>query len=360
MAPLDYLLVLVPVSLVLGFGTGAAPLWIFATAILAIVPLADWIRRATDQLARLAGPAVGGLLNVTFGNVSELILAVFILRSGQAEVVKGQITGSIIGNSLLGLGVAILIGSWGREQQRFKRERASLLSSLLVLAVIALLLPALFDYTERGQVPPARLQELDERLSMGVSAVLILMYIANLIYTLVTHRDVFAFQEDSRKPEWSLWRCLGVLALGTVLLAAESELVSDALVGTAQRLGLSEFFLGVTVLAVVGNAAEYVAASYFARKDKMGLAITITVGSSIQVALLVAPLLVFISYFLGHPMNLVFGNALELIALVAVAVAVNAIAQDGSTTWFEGLLLVAVYALLGLAFLFVTPVRGTL
>ena len=187
---------------------------------------------------------------------------------------------------------------------------------------------------------------------------LIFTYIANLIYTLVTHRDVFATDEEDKedkKSSWGLWKSLGVLAGGTALVALEAEMVSVALEATAGQLGLSTFFLGVVVLAIVGNAAEYVAAIYFARTDKMGLVMSITVGSSIQVALFMAPILVIVSHFTGHAMNLVFSNPLELIAIASVAFAVNSIAQDGEATWFEGVLLLAVYLLFAMAFFYVTP-----
>jgi Ca2+:H+ antiporter len=346
---MTFLLVLVPVSLALAYLFHASPLWVFGVSVLAIVPLAEWIRRATEQMARLAGPAIGGLLNVTFGNMAELIIALFVLTAGHTEVVKAQITGSIVGNSLLGLGLGIVAGSWGRAKQSFSREHAGLLSSLLILSVIALLLPALFDYTERSA--PGR-PALDERLSLGVSVVLILVYLANLGYTLLTHRDVFALEEEKEAPAWPLWKALGVLLGATAVIALEAELVADALEATASGLGLSTFFLGIIVLAVVGNAAEYISAVYFARRDQMGLVFTITVGSTIQIALFTAPLLVLISWAIGHPMNLVFANPLELIAIAGAAFAVNSIAQDGETTWFEGVLLLAVYALLGLAFFY--------
>lgn len=350
-----WLLLLVPLSLGLHYFTAVGPLWIFISAVVAIIPLAEWIRRATENLAARVGPAIGGLLNVTFGNAAELILALFVLAAGEQAVVKGQITGSIMGNSLLGLGLAIIAGSWGRERQTFKRERAGLLSSLLILATLALILPALFDYTERGIFAAPNAGQRDEALSLGVAVVLIIVYIANLIYTLVTHRDVFEFQEgefSTHRAPWPVWQSLAVLLLGTALTAWEAELVSGALVPTSARLGVSHFFLGVIVLAVVGNAAEYVAAIYFARKDKMGLVVSITVGSSIQVALLVAPLLVIVSYFLGKPMNLVFEYPLELIAIAGVSLTVNAIAADGETTWFEGVLLLAAYLVFALAFFF--------
>ena len=372
-----WLLLLIPVSLALRYIFDAPPLVIFSAAIMAIVPLAEWIRRSTEQLAHKLGSAIGGLLNVTFGNMAEMLLAIFVLLDGKTDVVKGQITGSIIGNGLLGLGLAIVVGSWGRDKQTFNKASAGRLSSLLILSVIALLLPALFNYTERGIVHSSQAGALDEKLSLGVSVVLIIVYLANLVYSLVTHRDVFESaggeeenvkqnadegkteEENTEnkvadKESWSVWTAIGVLVAGTALTAWESEIVSGELEATSTALGLTSFFLGVIVLAVIGNAAEYVAAVYFARKNEMSLVMGITVGSSIQVALLVAPLLVLISYLAGKPMNLVFANPLELIAIAGVAFSVNAIALDGETTWFEGVMLLAVYILLAMAFMLVT------
>jgi Ca2+:H+ antiporter len=348
------LLIFVPVSLLLEY-FHAPPLLVFAASALAIVPLAEWMRRGTEQVAVHAGSAVGGLLNVTFGNAAELILALFVLKTGNIEVVKATITGAIIGNSLVGLGVAILVGSWSRTKQTFKKEHAGLLGSLLILSVIALLVPAIFDYTERG-MNASNIGALDEHLSVGVSIVLIFVYLANVVYTLVTHKDVFAMDEgEEGHAAWPLKKALGVLLLATVGVAIEAELVSGALEHTAESLHLTPFFLGIIVLPFVGNAAEYFSAVYFAQKDRMGLVMNIAVGASLQIVLLTAPLLVLLSYAMGHPMNLVFSNPIELIAIAGVAFAVNSIAQDGETTWFEGLLLLAVYALLVLAFFFVTP-----
>ena len=343
---------LVPLSLALAL-LHAPPLWVFAAAAAAIIPLSGWIRRATEQVAERAGPAIGGLLNVTFGNAAEFILALFVLLSGNTAVVKATITGAIIGNSLLGLGVSIVAGSWRREKQTFNRDRAGLLASLLILSVIALLLPAMFDYAERTLATTTRTHVLDERLSLGVSVVLIVVYVANLFYTLVTHRDVFEGTWEGRAV-WSLHKALAILAAATLAVAMEAELVSGALEPTAERLGLSLFFLGVIVLPLVGNAAEYASALYFARRDQMGLVMAISVGSSIQIALMTAPALVLGSYLLGHPMDLVFGHPLELIAIAGSAFVVNAIALDGETTWFEGVMLIAVYVLLALAFFFAT------
>jgi Ca2+:H+ antiporter len=351
------LLLMVPVSLVLRYGLAAPPIWIFVSAILALAVLAEWVKRATEQLAERAGPAIGGLLNVSFGSVAELILALFVLAGGETAVVRAQITGSIIGTSLLGLGLAILVGGAARERQTFGRERAGLLSSLLILSVVALLLPAVFDYLSR-EAGSARGRAIDEEdLSLGASAVLILLYAGNLVYTLITHRDVFARgegfgEEFGGKARWSLARSLAVLVLGTVAIALEADLVSGALSATAERLQLSRLFLGVVVLALVGTSADLFAAVAFARRDQMGLVFSICLGSAIQMALLVAPLLVLLSWLIGHPMDLVFSNPLELFAIAGTAFTVNAIAADGETTWFEGLLLLGVYILFGLAFFF--------
>ena len=272
-------------------------------------------------------------------------------------MVKAQLTGAIIGNSLLGLGLAILVGSIGREKQTFNRTHAGQLSSLLVLSTIGLLLPALFDYSMPDDVAGGRLIR-DEHLSLSVSVVLIFVYVANLVYTLITHRDVFAFAEDDAghgetHVPWPAWKALTVLATATIVTAMEAEFISGALESTAAQLGLSEFFLGIILLAVIGNAAEYVSAIYFARQNQMGLAVSITVGSTIQISLLVAPVLVIVSALMGQPMNLVFTSPLELIAIGAVVFSISAIAQDGETTWFEGVLLLAIYVLFALAFYFV-------
>lgn len=352
---LRLLLLLIPLSLALRYWWHAPATLVFLAAVGAIIPLSEYIRKATEQVANVAGGAVGGLLNVTFGNAAELIIAIFVLLKGAVEVVKAQITGSIIGNSLLGLGMAIVAGSIGREKQVFKKERAALLSSMLILCVVALILPAFFDYTERQSLGAEVAAVRDEHLSLCVAGVLICIYLANLVYTLITHRDIFAISdgEPVEGPVWKLPVSIGVLLGCTALISVEAALVSDALEATSRSLGLSEIFLGIIVLAVVGNAAEYTSAIYFARRNRMGLVMTITVGSTIQVALLTAPLLVFISHFIGHPMNLVFSNPLEMASIAAVAFVVNAIAQDGETTWFEGVLLIGVYVLLALAFFFV-------
>jgi Ca2+:H+ antiporter len=347
------LLVLVPVAPALHYLWHLPPTWVFLAGILGVAVLADWIRVATEHLAQHTGPAVGGLLTVSLSSVAELMLALFVLAQGHAEVVHAQITGSIIGTSLLGLGLAIVVGGATRERQTFRRERAGLLSSLLILVVIALLLPAVFDFTARSVTHSGDVGLNDEQLSLLVSGVLLLLYLGNLVYTLVTHRDVFATgEEEEGGRAWPLWQCLGVLVAATAGAALEAELISDALVEAASALHLSTVFMGVIVLALVGTIADLFAAVWFARQDRIGLAMSICIGSAIQIALVVAPLLVILSWLIGTPMTLVFTNPLDLFAIAGTAFIVNSIAGDGETTWFEGVLLIGVYVVLGIAYFF--------
>ena len=254
-----------------------------------------------------------------------------------------------------------MVGGAGRVRQTFKRERAGQLTSLFVIVLIALLLPAIFDLTNRA-AHEAQTTLRDEQLSIGVAIVLICLYAANLVYTLVTHRDVFAAAEPRQHCEtessWPLPVALAVMIALTAAIALEAEIVSNALEVTATTLGLSRVFLGVIVLALVGTASDLIAAAVFARQNKMGLVMSICVGSSIQVALVVAPVLVLAFWFMGHRLTLVFGNPLDLFAIAGTAFIVNAIAGDGETTWFEGVLLIGVYLLFALAFFFSAPVGG--
>jgi Ca2+:H+ antiporter len=349
------LLLFVPLSLALRYFVDAPPTWVFLTSIVAIAVLADWIRRATEQLAERAGTTIGGLLNVSFGNTAELVLALFILSRAQIRVVQAQITGSIIGTTLLFLGISALVGGIGRDRQTFNQASAGLLSTLLFLVVIAILLPAVFDLTERTTTRGVDISLIDERLSLGVSVVLLLLYAANLVYTLLTHRDVFAGDAPGGEAEWSLARALLVMVTGTAVIAVEAELASAALEATSAQLGLSPVFMGVVVLALVGTTADLLAAVVFARQDKMDIVFSMCIGSAIQIALVVAPVLVLASWLIGHPMNLVFASPLDLFAIASAAFIVRAVAADGETTWFEGLLLVGVYLLFALAYYFESP-----
>jgi len=312
--------------------------------------------RATEELAARSGPGVGGLLNVTFGNAPELIIALFALGEGLHEVVKASIIGSIIGNVLLVMGAAMLFGGIGREKQLFSRTSASVQTSMLLLAAAALVMPAIFELVEGKGLPAPGAEIVDygstvEHLSLAVAIVLALTYVAGLFFSLKTHRDIFNPEyEDEDSWGWSTRTSVLALAVAGVLVGLMSEILVGSIEEASHAIGLSEFFIGVIVVAIVGNAAEHWVAVLVARKDKMDLSVNIAIGSSAQVALFVAPLLVLASFFLGpHPLALVF-NGFELGAILIAILIANYVTQDGESTWFEGLQLLAVYAVFGLAF----------
>ena len=312
--------------------------------------------RATEELAARSGPGVGGLLNVTFGNAPELIIALFALGEGLHEVVKASIIGSIIGNILLVLGAAMLFGGIGREKQFFSRTSASVQTSMLLLAAAALVMPAIFELVEGKGLPMPGAEIVDygstvEHLSLAVAIVLALTYVAGLFFSLKTHRDIFN-PEYENEDSWGWSPRTSVLALAGagILVGLMSEILVGSIEEASHAIGLSEFFIGVIVVAIVGNAAEHWVAVLVARKDKMDLSVNIAIGSSAQVALFVAPILVLASFFLGpHPLALVF-NGFELGAILIAILIANYVTQDGESTWFEGLQLLAVYAVFGLAF----------
>jgi len=346
-------LVFVPLSLCLHHFSHVAPQWIFLSGLIAIGALADWVRRGTEEVAGHVGSVIGSLLNVSFGNAAELVLALFVLSRAQTQVVQAQITGSIIGTTLLFLGVAILAGGARRPRQTFDKAQVGLLSTLLLLVTVAILLPAFFNMAERLTSPEANLSLLDERLSLCASVVLLLLYGAHLVYVLVTHRDVFASgQEEKAAPAWSLPLALVAMVGAAVGIAFESELLSSRLAETASGLGLSPVFMGVVALALIGTVADLFAAVAFARSDKMDVVLGLCIGSAVQIALVVAPILVLASWAIGRPMNLVFDSPLDLFAIAGAAVVVRAIVEDGETNWYEGFILVGVYVLFALAFFF--------
>ncbi len=347
-------LLLVPISLVLHFGNYAPAPWIFLAGLSAIVVLADWVRRGTEQAAEYTGGAIGSLLNVSFGNAAELVLALFVLTRANAQVVQAQITGSIIGTTLLFLGIAALAGGLSHPRQSFGKAQVSLLSTLLLLVSVAIMLPAVFDITERGLTSQASLSFRDEQLSLGVSVVLLLLYAFHLVYVLVTHRDMFGRPAAGAAAAWPLPVALLVMVGATAGIAMESDVVSERLSEAAAHSGLSPVFMGVVVLALVGTLADLFAAVAFARRDKMDIAIGMCLGSAIQIALVVAPLLVIVSWAIGHPMNLVFGRPLDLFVIASAAFIVRSIAADGETTWYEGFLLIGVYVLFATAYFFDT------
>lgn len=343
---LEWLLVFVPIALVLEL-THADHTLIFATSALAILPLAGLIGHATEDLAIRIGPQKGGLLNATFGNVTEMIIAFFLILQGELEVVKASITGSIIGNVLLVLGLAFLVGGWTRQQQEFNRASAGLHSASLVIAVVALLMPALFALTAESN------EFREEAVSIGVSTVLILMYALTLFFSFKTHRDFFrsTTQEEHHEPKWSTKYALGLLAGSTVLVALMSEFLVGALEPTVEEFGLSKLFVGLIVVPIVGNAAEHSSAIFLAAKNKMDISIEIAIGSSTQIALFVAPMLVFASLAVGKPMNLIF-SSFEIAAVAFSSAILGFIALDGRSNWLEGAQLLAAYVIMAISFFF--------
>ena len=359
MRPIYFLGVFIPVAIGLELAH-AGPVVIFGAAALAVIPCAAVMGEATEAIAARTGPGIGGLLNVTFGNAPELIIAFFALLEGLQEVVKASIVGSIIGNILLVMGAAMLVGGLPRDKQTFSQTAAHAQSAMLMLALVALVFPAIFQLIHGGGLPQVGVDEVDfgsdlEQLSFGVAIVLLISYVAGLIFSLKTHRAVFNPYDDSGEEEahhWPVRRAAVYLALAAVAVGVMSEILVGSISEASDDIGLSEFFVGVFVVAIVGNAAEHWVAVLVAAKDKMDLAVNIAIGSSAQIALFVAPLLVLASFVVGdHPMALVF-NGYELGALLFAVLIANLVTQDGESNWFEGVQLLALYAVLGLVFYF--------
>jgi Ca2+:H+ antiporter len=329
---------------------------IFVTAALGIIPTAALMSDATQELASRAGPGIGGLLNVTFGNAPELIIALFALGDGLHEVVKAALIGSIAGNVLLVLGAAMFLGGLGREKQTFSRTTASAQTSMLLLAAGALSMPAIFALVEGKGLPSPGATRVEfsstiEYLSLAVAIVLGVTYVAGLVFSLHTHRDLFnPDYEDESAAGWSVRRSIALLALAGVAVGVMSEILVGSITAASESLGLSEFFIGAIVVAIVGNAAEHWVAVAVAMKNKMDLAVNIAIGSSTQVALFVAPVLVIASFFIGpFPMALVF-NGFELGAVLLTVLIANYVTNEGESNWFEGFQLLAVYTILAIAF----------
>jgi Ca2+:H+ antiporter len=354
-SPINALLVLAPVSWVLAGAASDSP-WLFLTAAASLIPLAGLIGLGTEQLASRSGPAWGGFLNATFGNAAELIIALVALGNGHVELVKASITGSILGNLLLVLGLSFFVGGLGRTSQTFHRTAATNMAAMLFLAVVALVMPAVFDLALYGTLE-ARPQAID-RLSFWSALVLIGAYAGSLIYAFTAHRDLFRQSDENDHPHAVLpmSAAIGLLAAGTVLTTVQAELLVRTLEPALARFGLTELFVGAIVVALIGNAAEHYSAVTAARRDEMTLAVEIAVGSSSQIALLVAPALVLYSYAIGRPMTLLF-NAFEITAIALSVLATSIVVVDGESNWVEGLQLLAVYLILGLAF-YLVPASG--
>jgi Ca2+:H+ antiporter len=348
---LNLLLLFVPAAVALDL-LHASPLLIFIASALAIAPLASVLGESTGVLAAYSGPAVGGILSATMGNATEMIIAFFALHAGHINVVKASLSGSIIGNLLLVLGLSLVAGGIRNPVQRFARSTSAMNSTMLMIAVAALVMPAVFNLTIFGT-----LQHRDvnlEHLSLWTSGVLILLYLLNLLFVFRTHRSVFQSQQhaDDGEQKTSRSQAIVSLALATALIAWMSEILVGQIAPVTRALGMTELFVGVIVVALVGNAAENSTAIIMARRNKMDLSMAIATGASTQIALFVAPVLVFLSFAIGHPMTLVF-NGFEIAAIVLSVLIVEMISSDGETNWFEGAQLLAVYAIVAVAFYFV-------
>jgi len=347
---LNLLLVCVPIAVGLDW-YGANPILIFVVSALAIVPLAGLMGRATEQLSFYVGATIGGLMSASLGNAPELIISGFALKEGLVDVVKASITGSILGNLLFTLGLAMVIGGWGRERQRFNPTVAGLSGGLLLVAAIGMLVPAIFHFASGKE----------REVSTEIAVVLLVAYILSLVFTLKTHRQFIERtssesaaaeeHEGASEERWSKVKAIAVLAGVTVLIAVVSEILVGAIEPASASIGLTPIFAGVIFLSLVGNAAEAMNAVKFARKDKMDLAFGIAVGASTQVALFVAPVLVFLGYAIGQPMNLHF-TVFEIAAIVLSVVIASRLTSEGESNWMEGVMLLSVYLMLAIGFFF--------
>jgi Ca2+:H+ antiporter len=350
---LNLLLIFVPIAIALEYVVHARAEWIFVTSCLAIIPLAGLMGKATEHLAERVGEGIGGLLNATFGNAAELIIAIMALRAGLYDVVKASLTGSIIGNILLVFGLSALVGGARFSVQTFNKTAANLGTTMLTLAAIGLVVPAIFHFIVEGGPVVA-----EQDLSLEISLILMTTYVLSLVFTLRTHKHLYAGGHGEEADEaigtegWSTRKSLLVLLIATAFVALMSEFLVGAVQVTAKSFGMTEVFVGVILVAIVGNAAEHSTAVLMAIKNKMDIAINIAVGSSIQIALFVAPVMVFLSYVIGpQPMDLIFTN-FEVLAITLSVAIMALISQDGESNWMEGVQLLAVYAILGIAFYF--------
>jgi Ca2+:H+ antiporter len=342
------LLVAVPISLALAW-LHQSPVLVFLFSCLAVLPIAGYMGEATEHLAQKTGPTIGGLLNATFGNAAELIIAVAALRAGLVELVKASITGSILGNLLLILGLSIVASGTKRPEIRFNRTTAGMSSAMLALAVVGLLLPALFHAVH----PEAAARASEMWMSDWVAGILIATYGFSLLFTLKTHRRLFDGDAHPMEgPAWGTGKAVLILAVATVGIAVESEILVHAMEAVTRSLRVSEVFLGLIIVPLIGNAAEHATAVVVARKGQMDLALQIALGSSTQIALLVGPLLVFIGLIIGRPMSLVFSQ-FEVMALALSTLVVAILTHDGESHWFEGVQLLAVYAMVAVAAFFI-------
>ncbi len=342
---INVLLVFIPITVIATY-LGAPASWLFFLAALAIVPLAKFIGEATEELSSYVGSGLGGLLNATFGNATELIIGILALQAGLVEVVKASITGSILGNLLLVLGTAIFFGGRKREKQSFNAVAAKSGASTLLLAIVALVMPAIFLQTAPG---------VDgwvvEKLSIAVSVLMIISYVASLFFTLKTHKHLYTEEVVKYEPKWSKTKSITILFIATIFVAWMSEILVGSIEPLVQSFGWTELFIGVIFVAIIGNAAEHASAVTVAVKNRMDLALQVSIGSATQIAMFAAPVLVLVSLFFKTQMSLVF-NTFELVALIFSVLIVNSIVEDGESHWFEGVQLLITYVIIAVAFFF--------
>jgi Ca2+:H+ antiporter len=342
---LRLMLVFLPVSLAAHF-LPWPPTLVFVFSALAIVPLAGLMGEATEEITFYAGPRTGGFLNATFGNATELIISFFALKAGLFDIVKASIAGSVIGNILLVLGASMLLGGFKFKTLHFSKRVVDVSSSMLLLAVIGLCIPAIFTHT----VKPELLSTQYEGLSVEVAVVLFLIYLLSLVFSFYTHKDIYSVDHsEESSPKWSLIQAILVLIGATVCIGFASEILVEAVEPMTQTVGLSEFFVGIILIPIIGNAAEHSTAIVMALKNKMDVAVEIAIGSSLQVILFVTPVLVFLSLFFT-PMSIIF-NLFELISLVVAVFIANRVVSDGESNWLEGVQLLAVYLIIAFSFL---------
>ena len=340
---LRYMLVFIPISIVAKF-LNASGTVMFILACLSIIPLAGLIGEGTEEISFYSGPKIGGFLNGTFGNATELIISFFALKQGLFEVVKSSIAGAVIGNILLVIGASMLAGGLKYKTQKFNQKVSEVSSTMSLFAVIGLCIPAIFTHT----VPSRLLNTRYEGLSLFVAVVMIIIYALSLFFSFNTHKDIYNEEESEGTAKWSLKKAIAILVVSTVLIAIESEFLVNGIEPITESLGWSQFFVGIILIPVIGNAAEHTTAIVMARKDKMDVALEIAVGSSLQIILFVAPVLIFLS-LLFKPMSIVF-NPFELIALIASVLIANRVSQDGESNWLEGIQLIAVYLIIAASF----------
>jgi Ca2+:H+ antiporter len=344
------MLAFVPISVLLAI-FHAPPVWIFLCSCLAIVPLAGLMGHATEELAKYRGQAIGGLMNATFGNATELIIAIVAVMNGEVDVVRASLIGSIVGNLLLVLGLSALLGGLKFKEQQFSKDAAGTHSSMMTIAVISLLVPAIFvrsvPHIHEGDVRV-------ESLSLWVGAVLIALYIFGLVFALRTHQSAFVPREEEahEPPTMKQSQAILMLLASTIVIAVESELLVHSIGPVVQVLHMSKLFLGIILIPIIGNAAEHSTAVTTAIKNKMDISLNIAVSSATQIAMFVAPIIIFVSAVTTSHVTILFSNV-ELITVVVAVVITGQVTRDGKTNWLEGAQLLAAYIIIALAFFYI-------